>query len=73
MCKHLSIDTTPIAGQPTSRGICAIKADALNLARTVKIIQAYNTQTGNTAVPNNECPFYLNDPATLNDCPEYSE
>jgi hypothetical protein len=69
-CKHLSIDNTPIAGQPTIRGICAIKADPKNLARTVKIIKAYKKLTGKTAVPNNECPFFMskNDFAK---CPEY--
>lgn len=71
MCKHLSINNTPVAGQPTTRGICAIKANPKNLARSVKIIEEYNSLTGKTAVPNNECPFYANSSVALTDCPEY--
>ena len=70
-CKYLSIDNTPIAGQPTTRGLCAIKAKPKNFARTVKIIAAYNAQTGKTAIPNNECPYFRDADTELSDCPEY--
>jgi len=69
-CKHLSINNTPIAGQPSIRGICAIKSDPKNLARTVNIIQTYTAQTDKIAIPNIECPYFMNDPDSLTDCPD---